>query len=236
MACYDPWLSAALGRAAWRVSGELPENLITDHTSPIFIDAKPAVHDVEAHDYFFRCGFRLVCTSVLFKCNEFKSVSESGSRLDYQIRFADSFDRSVVGDLAAASFKYDRFHTDTSISDDIADLIKRQWAENFFLGQRGDWMVVAQERGQIVGFLQLINQGGEALMIDLIAVKASARGRGYARRMISFAAKNCMEGAPILVGTQLANVASIALYEEVGFRMMAANHVFHLNRDSHHDH
>ena len=230
MAVYDPWLASVLEKPAWRVTEKIPENLILGNMDPIFIDAKSAVHELNAHTNLIRCGFRLVCTSVSLKCNRFMSVPAETGGPGCGVRFAEASDRSSIAEMASNSFKYDRFHMDTSIPSIVADRIKRNWAENFFCGRRGDWMVVAHERRQIVGFLQLLNKDDESLVIDLIAVRESARGRGYASRMISFAADNSMNSPPIYVGTQLTNLPSIALYENLGFRMSAADHVFHFNR------
>lgn len=231
MATYDAWLSAALGKPAYHAHREVPENLAELCDGPVFIDAKPSVIDVAAHERFIRSGFRLVSTSVSFECREFKSVLEWEGSPDCEVRFADHSEESEITALASSAFKYDRFHMDDLIPDDIADRIKRKWVESFFCGQRGDWMVVAQLGGAIVGFLQLINNSDNALVVDLVAVKEAARGRGLAGRMLSFAAAKCKSNMPIFVGTQLANVASIALYEKLGFQMVAADHVFHLSRN-----
>ena len=89
-------------------------------------------------------------------------------------------------------------------------------------------MLVAQSDGQTAGFLQLIHAPDSALVIDLIAVTEPARGRGLARAMIG-AAQHLARGECLRVGTQVANLPSLRLYESLGFRAVTSNYVMHLH-------
>src|SRR5262249_55999007 len=71
----------------------------------------------------------------------------------------------------------------------VANKVKAGWASNFFAGQRGDGMVVAERDGVVAGFLQLL-WAGRVLVIDLIAVSPQAARQGHGRAMIAFAAAN----------------------------------------------
>jgi ribosomal protein S18 acetylase RimI-like enzyme len=87
--------------------------------------------------------------------------------------------------------------------------------------------VVARCDNVPAGFLQLLRSAADDMVIDLIAVDTAYRGRGVARAMIGFASANCDCGGPVLVGTQVANIPSVRLYETLGFRLTAAHYVFH---------
>jgi ribosomal protein S18 acetylase RimI-like enzyme len=109
-------------------------------------------------------------------------------------------------------------------------LRKAQWAGNFFLGKRGDHMVIAEHAGGVVGFTQLLNTGDDALVVDLIAVDVNCRGRGVARGMIRYAASMWGLGRPLRVGTQIANTVSLLAYQRMGFRIISSSYVFHHHR------
>ena len=88
-------------------------------------------------------------------------------------------------------------------------------------------MVVARCDNVPAGFLQLLRSAADDMVIDLIAVDAAYRGRGLARAMIGFASAKCNCAGSVVVGTQVANIPSVRLYETLGFRLTAAQYVFH---------
>ena len=114
----------------------------------------------------------------------------------------------------------------------MADEIKAQWAGNFFKGERGDRLVVAEltEKGRqkIVGFALLATPANGQVVIDLIAVEEAYRRRGIAAEMIAFV-ESQFAPAVIAVGTQVANLPSVRLYEKLGFRLAGTQHVFHFH-------
>ena len=68
-------------------------------------------------------------------------------------------------------------------------------------------------------------------MIDLIAVDEKFRNQGVAEAMIHHlfqTAKNSVQ--TILVGTQVANIPSVRLYEKLGFRLIASQYVLHMHK------
>jgi ribosomal protein S18 acetylase RimI-like enzyme len=146
---------------------------------------------------------------------------------NFTIRFANSRDQDQVQNIARNSFIYSRFHCDPTIPKEMADTIKAEWAHNYFLGKRGDEMVVALVDDMVVGFLLLLRGNNGDLTIDLIAVDERQRGKGIAGNMISYAESRHQDCSRILVGTQVANVASIRLYEKVGFWMHDSKYVLH---------
>ena len=86
--------------------------------------------------------------------------------------------------------------------------------------------VQEQQHGAVVGFLQLL-RAGATLVIDLIAVEPRVRGRGIASDLVALAERSTENVETLRVGTQIANVPSIRLYETLGFRTTGATYVFH---------
>jgi GNAT superfamily N-acetyltransferase len=149
-------------------------------------------------------------------------------------RFARPEDEPSVREIARTSFSQTRFHCDPRIPTAAANRVKEEWAANFFSGKRGDWMIVAEDSGRVAGFCQVLKASSPqgSVVIDLIAVARDSRGRGLARAMIEHAAVACLDRpVPLIVGTQLANVVSLAMYTSLDFRIAKATHVLHLHRE-----
>ena len=229
----NAWLTSALGRACFHLNlktpisdddqlGRLMRALATDG---VFIDTKLAVDRLDLAGDLETHGFRLIDTNLRFG----RAAGRGAMRQipGVAVRSAEPPDRFGVESLARRSFQVSRFHADPQIPPDKANDIKARWASNFFKGARGDHMIVAEAAGGIVGFLQLLAPGGGLLVIDLIAVAASHRGRGIAGAMIAAAEGECGRPDRLSVGTQLANAASIALYQRNGFQLDGAQYVFH---------
>jgi len=221
----DAWLSGHLDKAAFHLSNETG---LVHHGRPMvasgvswFVDVKVQTSDTRKLRQLEDHGFHLIDTNL--------QLTRTGEALEPggQARHAKKSDAKRVAEIARTAFHYDRFHADPEIEDEMANEIKASWASNFFKGQRGEWMVVAELEGDVAGFLQLLRGGDGALLIDLVAVDERYRGRGLANSMISWANQHCLRNAPIRVGTQIANVPSIRLYEGMGFKVDSATYVLH---------
>lgn len=224
----DPWLGNVLERPAWRVidggTGAPLSELLADRSQ--FATAKvPAAStaDVHALEGF---GFHVVDAALTFAADAIPAPP-GGAR----VRFAQPGDRDAVEAIAGTSFRFSRFHLDPKLPVALAHRVKAKWAGNWFAGARGDGMVVAEEAGRVAGFLQLLWAKDGRLVIDLIAVDEASRNRGFAAAMIGFTAANGTgDGrgpAGMIVGTQAANIASVRLYESLGFRLRDAQLVLH---------
>lgn len=171
-------------------------------------------------------GFRLVDTNVQLT----RAARAAAAPRDARCRMATPADEAGVRRVAATSFTYTRFHLDPRIPDAAANRVKEEWAANFFHGRRGEWMVVAEDAQGVTGFLQLLRAADGTVIIDLIAVGERGRNQGLGRAMIELAASECLgRPAALLVGTQVANIASLALYDSLGFRLSQASYVLHLH-------
>jgi ribosomal protein S18 acetylase RimI-like enzyme len=226
----DAWLGKQLGKQSWRVdmrAGQGAPAASLAFAPGEFAYAKVPSENCGAVRDLIRVGFYPVDVAVTF---EGPAQGASAQRAD--VRFACPEDRDAVAEIARTTFRYSRFHLDPLIPRGIANEMKAQWAANFFVGARGDAMVVAEADGVVVGFLQLLRQPNEMLLIDLIGVAPSHQGRGLARAMIGFASTHgAGEAAPrrLRVGTQIANTASVRLYESLGLRLADAQYVLHLH-------
>jgi len=225
----DAWLSRILGCQVYRLDIVRPEVYCEDleldwpTDDRWLIYTKVPTNGPKLKNALEDAGFRLVESNLQFE----KAVNPM---LDVirpnRVRFAVLQDEAAVRKVSEHSFIYSRFHLDPAIPNKLADKIKAEWAGNYFAGQRGDAMVLAEEQGKVAGFLQLLYQG-DVLVIDLIAVDSSKRKMGFARDMIVFAQCNLSEFRLFRVGTQGSNLPSIRLYEKLGFRIVKSQYVLH---------
>lgn len=227
----DAWLAGVMSLKAYRVSGTVEEDgeahaqrllhQITDQ--PGFSYARIPTHHVRTSRLLERGGFHVVDTGITLETRQLPDGVSKGGRA----RLARAEDRAAVEKIAGCSFIYSRFHLDPDIPKRLADDIKAQWVGNYFLGQRGDYMVVAERSGRVAGFLQLLTAPGNVLVIDLIAVEQDHRGQGLAEEMIRYAVSACGNPTALRAGTQSANTTSLSLYEKLGFRIVSASYVLH---------
>jgi len=233
----DDWLSGMLERSSFRLQSDEtnPHDLshpleptdIRKLQAPAFVYAKADCKDTNLITNLSALDFQLIETSLLFDATSLTHIECQGPEL----RFATPSDENRCCEIAEQSFLYSRFHSDQQIPRNLANGIKREWTRNYFAGKRGTHMVVTEDQKQVAGFLLLIMKGGE-LTIDLIGVSENSRRKGIAQRMIGFAAQNIAGWRTYIVGTQASNIASVRLYESLGFRLRAASYTFHWHTES----
>lgn len=146
--------------------------------------------------------------------------------MDSRLREARASDCKHVKQIAESAFRFSRFHADPKFGLALASRIKAAWAGNYFLGQRGDRMLVAEEQGCPAGFILLVERLA-VTAVDLIAVDPAFQGRGLGQALLSAAEK---EGRRICAGTQAANQTSCRLYKKCGYTVDKSESVFHLHR------
>jgi GNAT superfamily N-acetyltransferase len=191
----------------------------------VFIYTKISPIQLHWTSFLEEKGFRLVDTNIVL--SKPRSVSCYNDK-DLHVRFAIPNDEIQTVDLAERSFSFSRFHLDPMLGRKTADLIKAEWVRNFFKGKRGKYLVLAFISDRVAGFLQLLDDTtSNDLIIDLVAVDDQYRRRGIARRMIGFAEACCGDYWNVIVGTQIANIPSLRLYEGMGFRCLNASYVLH---------
>jgi ribosomal protein S18 acetylase RimI-like enzyme len=133
-------------------------------------------------------------------------------------------------DIAGRCFRFSRFHLDPILPNELADRVKREWVQSYVDGNRGVELLAAVDNARPVGFLAVLESRG-ARIIDLVGVSPEAQGRGAGRALVcAFVDRHASTERELRVGTQVANVPSIRLYERLGFSLIAAAYVLHLHR------
>lgn len=238
----DAWLSDVLGYEALclkRVSDNQQQSTLSSllaekrqHSSQFFVYTKIAPENLDDIHVVEQQGFRLMDTNVILMRKVDTGVRDEIS-MDVTIRHARLEDAEAVKKIAEHAFVFDRFHRDSAFDHHLASSIKKEWVGNFFKGERGDALIVADINGTIAGFnLLLWNSSMQTLTIDLIAVNHHARGKGIGKSLIAFACNDMLQKVgyePLMyrVGTQIANTPSLRLYQQTGFQVESAQYVFH---------
>ena len=221
----DVWLGEVMRRRAFRVDGSRDTTDLARHieTHEGFYFAKVATDKVADVAALSRLGFSVVDTNVTFELTrELEPPPTHVSELrDREI--------DAVLDIAGRAFRYSRFHLDPVVGLELAHHIKREWIRNYALKKRGDALLVLRDDDQRpLGFLATIIAHGTAV-IDLVAVAPEAHGKGAGSALCA-AFANRYRGMPRIVGTQIANVPSVRLYNKLGFQLSKSSYVLHLHR------
>jgi dTDP-4-amino-4,6-dideoxy-D-galactose acyltransferase len=166
-----------------------------------------------------------------------EEISASAPIPGVVLRRGSLLDGPVLGEIAAASFRHGRFHSDPVIPADAAAAVYRTWATGCCEGTAADAVIVATIDNRPAGFVacRAVRETAVHLQrptgtIPLIATAGSARGRGIGRALVAAAAGWCREHdlVSLDVGTQLSNVAAARLYEACGFRLVNGSLSFRL--------
>lgn len=235
----DKWLSNIFKKPVWTVKDKLDTidnmNILSNNG---FAYYKNSINNEQSIPKLGALGFDLIETNLIFKLKNKNFVQCFDKESFGNIKFIE---KGIINDstklqqkevclIASQSFTQSRFHKDRKIDFDTACIVKHEWVKNFFYGNRGDAMVIAEnENKQIIGFLLLILGNNNHWYIDLIAVDSYYRGKNIATKMFLYFIESSKldQDQSILVGTQLSNNISIKLYEKLGFIYYGANYVYH---------
>lgn len=234
----DAWLSQTVGRPCYRFvwkeadgtgAGEMAAKMTElSGGQQAFFYVKLDAHRVAAVATLERSGFAVVDTNVTLKWSghQLPIGGEGGVR----VMVAEPRHFGEMQDIAARCFRYSRFHLDPLFPDETANFLKRKWIENYCLGARGSALYVATVGEVPAGFLAVIEteDGGRNAAIDLVGVAPDFQGRGVGTALVShFLGQWHSRAGRLLVGTQVANVRSMAFYEQQGFRAVGSAYVLH---------
>lgn len=232
----DTWLSEILGVRCGKIlqgpinaeNNNLGFNDLVDYQ---FLSARLKAEATKDFFLLQSWGFYFVETTLTFQQKIIAQRKPQKLNPNILIRLARRSDYSDVHLIAERSFSLSRFHVDQNISNKKANKIKVDWACNYFKGNRGDLMLVAENKGRVVGFLQIIFSKNSDILIDLIATDPEMKQVGIGTKLISnltnFFDDNFSLQASIYVSTQAANFASVSLYKKMGFELSCTQHVFH---------
>lgn len=221
----DKFFSAVFRKNVWKVK-DANKIIASDLEKDAFAYAKIECGRIDEIKALENADFNLIDTCTLYERELREEFPTLFIPSKYEIRFANQADKESILNIAYTNFSFSRFHLDPLIDNSLANAIKREWAGNYFTGERGDWMVVLVFDNNVVGFLQLIS-AEHKLIVDLIAIDQRHQRKGLAGAMINFAAKHCDSHACISVSTQIHNIPSTRAYEKNGFRLSNAHYIFH---------
>lgn len=220
----DNWLTEKFNYSCFYFSGNAEDFKTTVIEGKFFIYTRVNVSDIVKYNDLCEVGFYRVETNLTLKLkiNQFNYVPKVNCRV------AEYKDRNFVKDLSKKAFSKSRFHLDENISNSLANEIKSEWAENFFKGNRGDHMIVAENCGKLVGFLLVIEKSLNNYVIDLIAVNNENQKQGVGKSMIGyFKTIFCDSSSSVEVGTQSVNYNSLVFYQSMDFEIINATHTLH---------
>lgn len=138
----------------------------------------------------------------------------------------------AVLDIAGSCFRYSRFHVDPQIPRPLAHRIKREWVASYVRGQRGERLLVATAGGRVAGFLAVLSAaeaGRQVRVIDLVGVDERSQRSGVGIALVAAFIERAGTADLLRVGTQVANLPSLALYHRCGFRIAGTGYVLHMH-------
>jgi ribosomal protein S18 acetylase RimI-like enzyme len=216
----DVWLAGVLERPTFAVE---PPYAPPDKTG--FYYGKVPVEDVKAVSELIGYGFSVVDVNVTFA----HAGVAAGSHASAVVGPARPEHHEALVEIAGRCFRYSRFHLDPEIPNALADRVKREWLRSYSEGRRGLELLAAVDDDQPVGFLAVLETGGQRV-IDLVGVAPETQGRGVGQALVAaFVTRHGGHGADLIVGTQLANIPSLRLYQSQGFEISRAAYVLHLH-------
>lgn len=230
----DTWLGGVMGRDAFKVAasnGTGDAAALQRHAGgrSAFYFAKVDSADVSVTKTLTAAGFFVADVNVTFA-----AVPSTVPRVDLPTMEVGALRPEATEDVLAIahdSFRFTRFHLDPHVAPATANAIKREWIRSYAEGRRGDRLFVATVGGRPAGFLAaLVAKGApESAVIDLIAVRQDLARKGIARAMIAKFADHYRSANALVVGTQVANIPSVRLYESMGFRLESSQYVLHMH-------
>jgi ribosomal protein S18 acetylase RimI-like enzyme len=232
----DPWLAESLQRPVFRLSWaavDPPARTLRAEMASLsgggeaFFYAKLPTSDVQACNALGDAGFALVDTAITLArtgCTE-----NTGEEIAVGIARGEQY--PMIPGIAEKCFRWSRFHLDPKIPAELANAIKRRWLESYVHGTRGCALYAAEIEGQVAGFLAVAESAVEnrrVAIIDLLGVAAEHQGKGVGSALVRAFTKDWQgRVAELRVGTQAANIPSLRLYENHGFRIVESSYVLH---------
>lgn len=244
----DRWLSEIFGYPAFKVEiGDWvaadrreavppPDELIRDHANryhDAMYFAKIDADRVEVVRQLAGVGFYVVDVNVTFGMPTTGQAgrAKAANLVRHVIRETAPEHYEAVLRIAATCFRYSRFHLDPLIPTALANRIKHDWILSYIKKQRGEQLWVALSDGRPAGFLAVLTsdaEGRRVRTIDLVGVDIAFQGCGFGASLVAFFIDRYVEGCDYLqVGTQVANLPSMKLYQKFGFAIVRAQYVLH---------
>ena len=185
--------------------------------------------DVSSVNSFLKDGFILVDTLVRYIL-DLKSYSPYQSNRSFDVRDYTLGDIESIKTIAHDSFKYDRFHSDPALDDELCDQYYERWAENSCAGF-ADRVLVAKDNNTVVGFATLKKHKDEGSgLVVLNAVSDKYRGQGVYNTIIQNVLQyyyDCPSIDRVIIGTQINVLPVQKTWIKNGFTVLDSYYVLH---------
>jgi ribosomal protein S18 acetylase RimI-like enzyme len=128
----------------------------------------------------------------------------------------------TVAGIAAASYSFDRFHSEPLFGKEAADRVHERWCRGSFEGRADAVLAVRDEDGCVAGYCTCMLPRRVAVQpgwIDMLAVRSGSRRAGFGESLVLGALRffrNANVTAAAL-STQYHNRPALRLYEKSGF-------------------
>ena len=199
------------------------------------VTAKLDAADVRAVTLLEEAGFRLFDALVTFYTHPHRDeppiVREVG-----HVRWYEPGDEAQVLALTAEAYRgfRGRFHLDPHLPADRADAFYVEWAQQCCAGRMADRMVVADDgQGHIYGWASsrllepLSSVAGTRLWVGSLGACRRDTPGAYAGLLRRLAIDHFERGDASESQTQNHNIATVRLYEAVGFRYIRTEYTMH---------
>lgn len=205
---------------------EILQTAIREKYDHLFVRVN--TQDTETLFALLKCGFYITDCLVTFSLDLQGYIPRSVKEVTIYERIDDEKKVSQIKEISKSSFKYDRFHSDPNLPKEKSDELNSVWAENDVRGR--SLVTLLKERGNsILGFVTINKKDDHHAYIDLIAVRENCRGQGIGSALVDASLNWLKEQGfkTVTVGTQIANVPAIRLYERRGFLLTHSQYSFH---------
>lgn len=193
------------------------------------ISAKVSTSNKRLLNELMAAGFRLVDTHVdyLLDCEKAKTRDLEG---DAVVRGYAEADLDALMNIARGSYSIDRWHSDPCLPDDLCDAYYAEWVRSCAAGYARHILVI-EDQGEQAGFMTIREaDNGEASRIDLTAIAAQHRGKGFYHSLVSEAIRwSKREGyRRMYATTQINNYGSQHTWISHGFNVVASRYILHM--------
>jgi|ETNmetMinimDraft_33_1059910.scaffolds.fasta_scaffold11903_2 GNAT superfamily N-acetyltransferase len=122
-----------------------------------------------------------------------------------------------------------RIFYDKKIKKSLRETYLKKWIHNFFLGKRGNNLIICEDKKRnVLGFILLINKKNY-VVYDQVFVSRLSRGKGIGSKLMTTVNKKFCRGLPIVVGTHSLNTKAISMYKKCGYKLIKKYHYYHLH-------
>lgn len=145
-----------------------------------------------------------------------------------EIRSCVPEDVPALRSIAGVSHHDSRFYFDPNFSESACNELYETWIEKSCRGY-ADAVLVAEIKGQAVGYISLhLNEGNQG-QIGLIAVGADAKGQGLGKKLINESLRwfSSQGASRVRVVTQGRNLVAQRLYQRFGFQLASVEVWYH---------